>query len=73
MNWPVRYQRPTAEQASAVPKYDFIVGEVVCVVRWHPRKAEISRDFSALKLDPNWTPEAGLAWTPDGLVQGKYH
>ena len=28
--------------------------------------SQVSRDFRALKLDPNWTPGAGLAWTPEG-------
>jgi hypothetical protein len=32
------------------------------------RNLKISRDYSGLKLDPNWTPEAGLAWTPEGPI-----
>jgi hypothetical protein len=34
----------------------------ILVVRWHPRAAEISRDFFALKLEPFLEPRAAETW-----------
>jgi hypothetical protein len=45
----------------------------VHVVRWHPRTAEISRDFTALKLEPFLEPRAFCIWNRKQVATKKLY
>jgi hypothetical protein len=58
------WTRPTNPVHALSEKQGRLVagGQRVIVVCWHPSTAEISQDFSALKLEPFLEPRAFLIW-----------